>query len=61
MLNPEEAPNSEETFVVSGALRLWTQRFGDRAHPTVLLVMGTSAQGIGWPDELVRRLVASGR
>jgi pimeloyl-ACP methyl ester carboxylesterase len=27
----------------------------------VLLVMGTSAQGIGWPDELVEVLVDGGR
>lgn len=53
--------NSHETFVSSGNLRLWTERFGDPAHPTVLLVMGTSAQGIGWPDDLVRRLVDGGR
>jgi hypothetical protein len=30
------------------------RRAGD---PVVLLIMGTSAQGIGWPDELVRGLV----
>lgn len=27
----------------------------------VLLIMGTSAQGIGWPDELVQDLVDGGR
>jgi pimeloyl-ACP methyl ester carboxylesterase len=48
-------------FVESGALRLWTERFGDAGDPVVLLIMGTSAQGIGWPDELVEALVNGGR
>ncbi|TDV56085.1 alpha/beta fold hydrolase [Actinophytocola oryzae] len=51
----------DEKYVTSGGLRLWTERFGDRDDPGVLLVMGTSAQAIGWPDELVARLVHSGR
>lgn len=51
----------ETAFVNSGSLRLWTERFGDPAAPVVLLVMGTSAQGIGWPDELVEVLAAGGR
>lgn len=48
-------------FVSSGSLRLWTERFGDPADPVVLLIMGTSAQGIGWPDELVEVLVSGRR
>jgi pimeloyl-ACP methyl ester carboxylesterase len=44
-------------FVTSGDLRLWTERFGDSKDPALLLVMGTSAQGIGWPEELVEALV----
>lgn len=51
----------DEKYVTSGGLRLWTERFGDRGDPGVLLVMGTSAQAIGWPDDLVARLVRSGR
>jgi pimeloyl-ACP methyl ester carboxylesterase len=51
----------EEKFVRSGPVRLWTERFGRTDDPTVLLVMGTSTQGIGWPDELVEALVNSGR
>lgn len=52
---------TEEKFVTSGELRLWTERSGNHGDPAVLLVMGTSAQGIGWPDELVDVLVAGGR
>jgi pimeloyl-ACP methyl ester carboxylesterase len=51
----------DEQFVSSGQLRLWTERFGDPDKPTVLLIMGTSTQGIGWPDELVEAVVDSGR
>jgi pimeloyl-ACP methyl ester carboxylesterase len=51
----------EAAFVVNTrGLRLWTERFGDPGDPVVLLIMGTSAQAIGWPDELVEVLV-SGR
>ncbi|MEV0941229.1 alpha/beta hydrolase [Micromonospora wenchangensis] len=50
----------EEKFV-RGPVRLWTERFGHPDDPAVLLVMGTSTQGIGWPDELVEALVDSGR
>ncbi|GAA2335009.1 alpha/beta hydrolase [Dactylosporangium salmoneum] len=51
----------DEKFVRSGQVRLWTERFGRPADPTVLLVMGTATQGVGWPDELVEALVNSGR
>ncbi|HWO61877.1 MAG TPA: alpha/beta hydrolase [Umezawaea sp.] len=51
----------DEKYVTSGGPRLWTERFGDRGHPGVLLIMGTSTQAIGWPDDLVTRLVRSGR
>jgi pimeloyl-ACP methyl ester carboxylesterase len=50
-----------DLFVDSGDVQLWTERFGDPKDPAVLLVMGTAAQGIGWPDELVEALVAGGR
>ncbi|MGW0436292.1 alpha/beta fold hydrolase [Micromonospora sp. NPDC003197] len=53
--------HGSEKFVASGNLQLWTQQFGDPVRPTVLLIMGTSTQGIGWPDELVTRLADGGR
>jgi pimeloyl-ACP methyl ester carboxylesterase len=52
---------ADEKFTPSGRLRLWTERFGDPGDPTVLLIMGTSTQGVGWPDELVEAVVDSGR
>lgn len=45
----------------SQGLRLWTERFGAPGDPVILLVMGTSTQAIGWPDELVEVLVNGGR
>lgn len=48
------------TFVASGPLTLWTERFGDPDHPAVLLIAGSAAQGITWPEPLVARLVTHG-
>jgi pimeloyl-ACP methyl ester carboxylesterase len=53
--------SGDEKVIRSGRLRLWTERFGDVGDPTVLLIMGTSTQGIGWPEELVQILMDSGR
>ncbi|MEU0566706.1 alpha/beta fold hydrolase [Nonomuraea sp. NPDC005983] len=39
---------------------MWTERFGDAGDPAVLLVMGTSTPGLGWPDDLVETLVSGG-
>ena len=50
-----------DMFVASDGVRLWTQRFGSPGDPAVLLIMCTSAQGIGWPDERIEVLVAGGR
>ncbi|WP_405160958.1 alpha/beta fold hydrolase [Nocardia sp. NBC_01499] len=41
-------------------LRLWTETFGDRRDPPVLLIMGGMAQGIIWPDTLCAELAAVG-
>lgn len=45
----------------SQGLRLWTESFGDPTDPVVLLIMGTAAQAIGWPDELVETLARHGK
>jgi pimeloyl-ACP methyl ester carboxylesterase len=51
---------AHERFVASGPLRIWTERAGDPALPAVLMVMGSSAQGVSCPDALVARLVGRG-
>ncbi|WP_285472416.1 alpha/beta hydrolase [Actinoplanes sp. NBRC 101535] len=49
-----------ERFVESGAVRIWTERAGDPGCPAVLLIAGSAAQGVSWPDALVGGLVARG-
>ncbi|TCC46980.1 alpha/beta fold hydrolase [Kribbella pittospori] len=51
---------TQERFVTSGRLRLWTERAGRPDHPPLLLIMGSAAQGISCPDPLVARLVERG-
>ncbi len=53
--------NGDERFINSAGLQIWTEHFGNSGDPVVLLIMGTAAQGIGWPDELVEALVDGGR
>lgn len=50
----------EGTFVTSNSVRLWSERFGDPENPAVLLIMGTSTPGMGWPEELIQVLVDAG-
>jgi len=49
-----------ERCVASGPLRIWAERIGDPALPAVLLIAGSAAQGVSWPDALVGRLVERG-
>ena len=48
-------------FVESGTLRLWAERIGDPGDPPVLLISGSMAQAINWPEAFVDRLVEGGR
>ncbi|MEU5877103.1 alpha/beta fold hydrolase [Spirillospora sp. NPDC047279] len=50
-----------ERMILNGDVELWTEEFGDPAHPPVLLVMGSMSQGVLWPDPFVGRLAAAGR
>jgi pimeloyl-ACP methyl ester carboxylesterase len=52
--------DAHERFVASGPLRIWTERIGDPGRPAVLMIMGSAAQGVSCPDELVGRLVERG-
>src|ERR1700761_6491430 len=52
--------DTHERFVASGPLRIWTERIGDPGRPAVLMIMGSSAQAVSCPDELVAGLVARG-
>lgn len=50
-----------ERIIHNGDVELWTEEFGDPAHPPVLLVPGYMSSALTWPDALVGRLVAAGR
>ncbi|MFI0355195.1 alpha/beta fold hydrolase [Actinomadura sp. 9N407] len=48
-------------MINANGIELWTEEFGDPAHPPVLLIAGSMSQGLLWPDALVGRLAAAGR
>ncbi|MFI6514197.1 alpha/beta fold hydrolase [Spirillospora sp. NPDC050679] len=50
-----------ERIITNGTVELWTEEFGDAAHPAILLIPGSMSSSVTWPDELVGRLVAAGR
>src|SRR5436190_18271757 len=45
-------------IVKINAINLWHEQFGNPQHPTIVLMMGNSAQGIMWTDEFCERLIA---
>ncbi|WKX68950.1 alpha/beta fold hydrolase [Streptomyces sp. XD-27] len=51
---------ADARLIQVGDIELWTEEFGDPAHPPVLLIMGSMTQGLLWPDEFVGRLAAAG-
>ena len=50
-----------ERILEANGITIWTESFGDPNGVPLLLIMGASAQGLYWPDGLVRRLVDKGR
>ncbi|WP_436771311.1 alpha/beta fold hydrolase [Yinghuangia sp. YIM S09857] len=53
-----------EQFVevgATGGVKLYTEAFGDRADPAVLLIHGAGHSAVAWDDEFVARLAAGGR
>ena len=42
-------------------VELATEAFGDRQHPSLLLIMGAMASMLWWPEEFCRRLAGYGR
>lgn len=50
-----------ERLIEMDGVELWTEEFGDPAHPPVLLIAGSMAQAVTWPEEFVGRLVAGER
>ncbi|MFJ3644494.1 alpha/beta fold hydrolase [Streptomyces murinus] len=50
----------ERSIPADDGLLLWAETFGNRCDPAVLLVMGATAPGIVWPDDLCRLLASAG-
>lgn len=50
-----------EKIVRANGIDIWTEDFGDPADPLLLLIMGASAQGIYWHEDLVQAIVDRGR
>ena len=50
-----------ERIVRANGIDIWTEDFGDPTDPPLLLIMGASAPGIYWHEDLVRAIVDRGR
>ena len=50
----------KETMTYTNGLELWTESFGDRENPSIILIMGSGGQGILWPTEFCRALAGQG-
>ena len=42
-----------ERMIKANDIDIWTESFGDPAGDPLLLIMGATAQGIYWPQELI--------
>src|SRR5215207_5019934 len=60
MGDPGEVARHPEQIARVGPVELCYDSFGDRADPTVLLVMGMGFQLVHWPEAFCRRLAAEG-
>lgn len=45
-----------EKFVISRNLKIWTQSFGNKKNPALILIMGVAGQGIFWTDSFCEKL-----
>jgi pimeloyl-ACP methyl ester carboxylesterase len=46
--------------VKANEIEIWWEDFGDRSNPTVLLIMGATAQAVVWTPEFYEPLVGAG-
>ncbi len=49
-----------QQVVQLGHLAFWTETFGDKAHPAVILIMGSGGQGVLWPQLFCEELANKG-
>ena len=60
--NQPEFPglSSQQGFIHANRMELFYERLGRTTDPPVLLLMGNSLPGFGWPDVFCHRLASSG-
>lgn len=59
--DPDTARGSTDTGTArANGIELAYERFGNPAHPAVVLIMGLNTQMIAWPEELCQDLVGRG-
>jgi pimeloyl-ACP methyl ester carboxylesterase len=51
---------AEESILQVGELKLWTETFGQKGKPAVLMIMGAGCTGYTWPDELCEAIAQKG-
>jgi len=52
--------NRQEAIVQTNGVELWTEAFGDRNDPAIVLIMGAGGQGIKWPVHFCETLAMEG-
>ncbi len=50
----------EPKVIFSNNLEIWTESFGDKKNPALLLIMGSGGQGILWPQQFCEELANKG-
>jgi pimeloyl-ACP methyl ester carboxylesterase len=50
----------EQKVVQANGLEFWTESFGDKSNPAVLLIMGSGAQGLFWHQKFCEQLADKG-
>lgn len=50
----------EPKVVFANGLEFWTESFGNKKDPAVLLIMGTGGQGLLWPQKFCEKLADQG-
>jgi pimeloyl-ACP methyl ester carboxylesterase len=51
---------SQVNFVKANGVELWTEGFGDKQNPALVLIMGSGGQGVLWPVAFCQQLAAQG-
>ena len=50
----------EQKVVQTNGLEFWTESFGKKENPALLLIMGSGSQGIQWPQKFCEQLANKG-